>query len=351
MKYLMTCALACVLIVTPAGATERVLDPMHTTAPYSEWNDVRADAHAPIAVMGDHNHEGGEIMLAYRYMFMEMDGNRSGTSRLSPADVIAQGFAIAPTRMTMDMHMFGLMYGVNHDLTLMAMLPWISLSMDHLTGMGGSFTTKTEGIGDAKLSAMYALHDRGNRKLLANVGVGIPTGSIEERDTTPAGPNQPLPYPMQLGSGTYDLLPGLTFTAQERRWSWGAQAQMVLRLGRNSKGYSLGDRGKVTAWMAYLLADWVSASVRLDANKWGNIDGVDEQLPAMAPMMVPTADPDRRGGERVDALLGVNLYGTNSAFADHRLALEVGVPVYQSLDGPQLETDFVATLGWQYLFR
>jgi len=33
----------------------------------------------------------------------------------------------------------------------------------------------------------------------------------------------------------------------------------------------------------------------------------------------------------------------------HRLALEVGRPVYQNLDGPQLEADWTATLGWQWL--
>ena len=34
----------------------------------------------------------------------------------------------------------------------------------------------------------------------------------------------------------------------------------------------------------------------------------------------------------------------------HRLAAEVGVPVYQNLAGPQLETDLIATLGWQKAF-
>jgi len=33
-----------------------------------------------------------------------------------------------------------------------------------------------------------------------------------------------------------------------------------------------------------------------------------------------------------------------------RLAAEAGAPVYQDLDGPQLETDLVFTLGAQYTF-
>ncbi len=40
---------------------------------------VRADGHAPIGVMGDHMHHKGEWMLSYRYMHMDMEGNRIGT--------------------------------------------------------------------------------------------------------------------------------------------------------------------------------------------------------------------------------------------------------------------------------
>ncbi len=46
----------------------------------------------------------------------------------------------------------------------------------------------------------------------ANLGLTLyfPTGSIDERGATPMGPNMQLPYPMQLGSGTYDLEPSFT---------------------------------------------------------------------------------------------------------------------------------------------
>jgi hypothetical protein len=65
-------------------------------------------------------------------------------------------------------------------------------------------------------------------------------------------------------------------------------------------------------------------------------------------MVVPTADPSRRGGDRVDVLVGVNLYARSGFIKGQRLAVEAGMPVYQSLDGPQLQTDFTLTVGWQY---
>jgi hypothetical protein len=64
----------------------------------------------------------------------------------------------------------------------------------------------------------------------------------------------------------------------------------------------------------------------------------------MAP--VQTADPDRQGIDRLAAGAGINW----SLPADHRLAAELMVPVYQDLDGPQLETDWNLTVGWQWAF-
>lgn len=300
---------------------------------------------APVGIMGAHTHEAGDWMLSYRYMFMEMDGNRDGNNRVSEQDVFAQGFMVAPTEMSMEMHMLGAMYAPTNDLTLMFMLPYVRLSMDHVNQMGVEFTTKSEGLGDVKATALYVLYRWKGQQLHLNAGASLPTGSIKEKDDTPAGSNQKLPYPMQLGSGTFDLLPGITYLGQSEDWSWGAQLAGTLRLGRNDKGYSLGEQVTVTAWGARRWSDWLSTSLRLDGQAWGNIDGQDDDLD---PAMVPTADPSRRGGERIDMLFGVNLYGRERWMRGQRLAMEVGVPIYQSLDGPQLEADWLLTVGWQY---
>lgn len=180
----------------------------------------RPDGHAPIGVMGDHVHRSGGWMLSYRYMRMEMDGNRDGSGRVS-ADTVLDDFMVTPTRMTMDMHMLGLMYAPGERLTLMALLPHKRLVMDHRTRLGGSFTTVSESIGDLALTALVRAWTGTDSELVLGAGLGAPTGSITERDTTPAGPNQKLPYPMQLGSGTWDLRPSLTWTQRLPGGSWG----------------------------------------------------------------------------------------------------------------------------------
>ncbi|MCS3903708.1 hypothetical protein J2T55_001739 [Methylohalomonas lacus] len=329
----------------------------------------RADGHAPIGVMGDHMHGAGEWMISYRFMHMDMAGNHIGTDDVSPEDIVTgvpNRFAdqpmqpstlrVVPTSMDMQMHMFGAMYAPTDSLTLMAMGRYHDKQMDHVTFQGGtgtdrlgSFTTGSSGIGDTSLTGLIKLYDDGRHHLHLNLGVSLPTGSITEEDTvlTPMGttPTMRLPYGMQLGSGTFDLLPGITYSGKHAQWGWGAQFTNKLRLGRNDEGYSLGDEHHLTAWGSYLWRPWISTSVRLAGQHVDRIDGRDDQI--MAP--VQTADPDNYGGDRVDLLFGVNLAGQpGTALAGHRLAAEVGTPVHQDLNGPQLETDWTITVGYQF---
>jgi hypothetical protein len=331
--------------------------------------DDRAMGHAPIGVMADHRHKKGEVMLSYRYMRMDMDGSRTGTDGVDPdtiATTVPNRFfgmvgqpptlRVVPVEMTMDMHMVGVMYGLTDRVTLMGMGSFVTKDMDHITYMGGAgttqlggFTTEAEGFGDTTIMAIIGLDDGANpdRQFNFNIGVSLPTGSTDETGQvlTPANttPTLRLPYPMQLGSGTFDLKPALTYRERSGSWGWGAQASGVIRLDDNDEGYALGDRIEGTAWLAYEPAPWISLSGRIEAVSQGRIDGIDPMI--VAP--VQTADPDRQGGETVEALFGVNLVGREGWLEGHRLAAEIGLPLYRDLNGPQLETDFTFTLGWQ----
>ena len=201
-----------------------------------QWNASRADSHAPIGVMGDHRHEQGEMMLSYRYMYMSMEGSREGTSSVSDAYVVdpaGANFMVTPTKMPMSMFMFGAMFAPTERVTLMAMLPVLDLSMDHITRAGGAFTTESGGVGDVKFGAMIGLADWSNQTLHLNASVSIPTGSIEEQDVLPTsnGNEVQLPYPMQIGSGTFDLMPALTWLGQSGRLVVGRSGRRDLPAG------------------------------------------------------------------------------------------------------------------------
>ncbi len=321
--------------------------------------------HAPIGVMGDHMHKKGEWMVSYRYMTMDMEDNLQGDESISADEIVRQPnpnapppfLRVVPVEMQTEMHMVGLMYAPSDDVTLMAMLNYVSKEMDHITYQGmmgtnqlGTFSTEASGIGDTKVSAMFRLYDSHHHKVHLNFGVSLPTGDIDNRDTvlTPMNMNMEmrLPYAMQLGSGTYDWVPGVTYNGKHDRIAWGAQYMATLRTGSNDEGYSYGDVHKITGWGAYRMADWISGSLRLSWRDQDSIDGMDSQI--MAP--VQTANPDNYGGQRLDLGVGVNIVGQSGALKGHRLALEYEVPLEQDVNGIQMEMQSMLTLGYQYAF-
>ncbi len=176
-----------------------------------------------------------------------------------------------------------------------------------------------------------------------NLGVGFPTGSINQRDAQ----GMRLEYPMQLGSGTYSFLPGLTYLGQALPWGWAVALSAALALGRNYIGYRLGNRYQSSATIAREFANGVSLSGGLRGQLWDNIHGTD---PSLDPADEPTKDPNAQGGKRLSALLGIAFHPQKGPLKGQHLHLLVDVPVAQSLDGPQLKRNWLIRIGWQLEF-
>ncbi|MCP1728343.1 hypothetical protein J2T60_002343 [Natronospira proteinivora] len=306
----------------------------------AHWTSDRPDGHAPMGVMADHVHSRGEWMVALQHSRMSMSGLRDGSDWVSPM-AVQEDYHAAPLGMDMDMSMLMLMYAPSDRLTLMGMLHHMDSSMESaMHGMGSSM--ETSGLGDSFLGGIYKALDADGQQLLINFGVSLPTGSIDE-DVPMMGMDMRAGYPMQLGSGTYDLMPGMTWLGQGDHWSWGAQAMATLRLGSNDESYTLGDEFNLTAWAARRLTSWLSLSARLEQTQFGNVDGAD---PAMNPDMNPAADPRNQGGDRTQLGVGANIQ-FSGALSGHRLGLEYIEPIRERLDGPQMSVDSTVVLAWE----
>jgi hypothetical protein len=289
--------------------------------------------------MGDHTHNEGEFMVSYRNMKMEMNGLQDGTQSVSSQEVLGSGYMMTPTKMTMDMHMFGLMYAPSDKTTLMLMLPYLEKDMDMLTMGGNTSSMDSEGLGDIKVGALHNIFSEAGQKIHLNLMMSLPTGSIDEENDA----GNAMPYAMQLGSGTFDLLPGITYTAQKESFSYGAQAQATIRLGENDRDYTLGNRYKLQSWVQMPVHQRVSLSLRLAYEDWDTISGEDDELNAM---MTPTADADLQGGNLLSAGVGANV----TLPQGHRVAVEYSKELEQDLDGPQMAQDDTLTLAWQFAF-
>lgn len=305
-------------------------------------------SHAPIGVMGDHTHKKGEWMFSYRYMAMDMQQNYDGDSVVSDAAIAQAGgayptFAVAPTDMKMEMHMFGLMYAPSDKLTLMGMVNYVESSMNHITRMGGTFKTSSSGLGDSSITALYSFYEKGSVKAHWGLGLQLPTAKTDAADfIPPAGRVVRLPYPMQLGSGTFAALPSVTYNDYRDGWAWGAQAKGKIHLSDNSDDYKPGTSFEVSSWFAKQISSNTSLSFRLKGMTWGNYSGSDSNIPGLP---VPTVRTDLRGGSRIDAAIGANFIESKTGL---RFGLELSKTVYQKLDGPQLGNDWDLTAGIQY---
>ena len=370
--------LAILPFLCPAYCDEHVHPDGHARAHGS--TGTGHDDYSPLGVMGDHAHQAGDAMFSYRYGIMEMNGNLIGSTPVSTQDIFDEGFTMAPTSMRMEMHMLGAMYAASDSITLMAMLPLKRMEMSsrmpmpNMPNMTMTRKAETSGAGDLKLAGIFPLWAAGDhsRTLRLNAGLSIPTGSIKETDP---GTTMRMAYPMQLGSGTFDLLPGLTYISEKFGGSWGTQVASVIRLGENGEGYSLGNRFQATTWYSRKLNDMLSVSARIEGATWGNIDGQDAAM-IETMSMSPNARADLRGGERVDILFGLNIFldtdrwdkwdrlfidkdngqllqakpQENSMDKETRLAIEIGFPVHQDLDGPQMKSDWSLMVGLQVSF-
>ncbi|MGH1457148.1 MAG: transporter [Alphaproteobacteria bacterium] len=322
---------------------------------------------APLHIMGDHTHNKGDWMVSYKASRMNMTGNRQGTNNISPTDIVTTltnpnappaNVRVVPTKMDMDMHMLGAMYGVTDKLTVMAMAMYMKNTMEHLTfaGMAGTtelgrFTTRANGWGDSHIGGIYKLYETPTHTINTGLSISIPTGSIKEEDTvlTPMNttPTLRLPYAMQLGSGTWDAMPSLTYTGHADKWSWGAQARATIRLeDENSQDYRLGHKGAITAWGGYEINNSLSVSAHIEGQKTGKIKGADAQITAP----VQTANPDNYGGESIDIGAGFSYKPQNQAIKGLEFSAQISTPIYQNVNGVQMDRDWNITTGLTYRF-
>jgi nitrous oxide reductase accessory protein NosL len=305
-----------------------------------------------------HIHPAGMWMVNYKFMHMNMGGLRDGTTNVDQSSVgfmrnKPYNYMMIPTSMTMDMHMVMVMYGITDRLTVMAMANYQANKMEMLMDMGpgkmimGEPPMRTSGFGDTELRGICKI----NKHFVGSLGLSLPTGSIKE-DFQTMHMTFRAPYDMQLGSGTYDLKPALTYTAvsDDALWNWGAQAMYTIHLGKNENDWSFGNNFKVTSWLQRALGSFTSW-VRLAYNDTGRISGKDSEIeklihPSMgmgAPM--PDADPNNYGGQRLDGLIGLSY--TKGPFS---FGVEGGIPFYQNLNGLQLKTRWMLNAGIQVMF-
>ena len=343
--------------------------------------------HAPAGVMFDHMlPKAGDMMVGYRYMYGNQSGDMlHGNQQVNNQAIVDGGCGpnpcfLTPNNMTMHMHMLDLMYAPTDWLTLMLMPQFVDMGMgmERLNGAPADQESnnnvgnpldqngqpiniaahiphhvqnghETGGIGDLGMYALFKLLDTGIHHIHATAGLSAPTGDVDiqlrKNHTIDGGF---IHYGMQLGSGTWDFKPSLTYTGHIDQFSWGAQANGTVRMeSKNKSGYRLGDLFQATAWGSYDLTSWLTASVRgvytLQGGIEGNFNGLINQFG-------PMDYPQNYGGKYWDVGFGLSAVVPSGALAGNRVSVEWLQPVEDNVNGYQLERDGALSATWSMAF-
>ncbi len=351
----------------------------------------RHSGHTPAGVMFDHVlPEAGAMMAGYRYQWNSQSGellngvNAAGSPMVSAGGCGGDTCYLAPASMTMHMHMLDLMYAPADWLTLMLMPQFMDMSMSMRAlsteifsvshALDGHYNHhlqnghETGGIGDTGMYALFKIFDDGVHRLHVTTGFSAPTGDVDiqlRRNHQIDGGF--IHYGMQLGSGTWDFKPSLTYTGQNGRFSWGAQASGTVRMeDSNESGYALGDIFQTTAWGGYGLTPWLSATVRGVYTAQGGISG---QFPGSGgqfsdpdglfqgdsgPVSIykfgPMDYPQNYGGKYWDVGLGLSATIPAGSLEGNKVSVEWLQPVYTNVNGYQLDRDGALNFTWSYGF-
>jgi hypothetical protein len=326
-----------------------------------------APAPAPANVEGAMMVPADKFMLGYSYMSMDMANNYIGDSTVSPEYIATsvpsttsmgsmpgmsgmssmmggyEDYRIVPTSMTVQVHMLKAMYGVTDWLNLMVMATYERkwMRMTTFSGMMGSkvlgtSNAQTSGFGDTSIGALWRIYQDQTNHVHLNLGLSLPTGSTTEtvRMLSPSGTYMTMraSYGMQLGTGTYDLMPGITYTGQSRAWSWGAAYRGRFALDDNSHGYHYGALNELTGWGGYSWIPGIITTIEIDGSIQGRIHGADPDITGL----MQGTNPNFYGGKQLALLGGLEISGMRFGLKGTQLAITAGGPVYQSLNGPQL---------------
>lgn len=327
--------------------------------------------HAPAGVMFDHMMDkAGDVMFGARYMNSTQSGAMlHGTNEVSDQAIVQQGCGddgcfTVPGGMNMNMIMLDLMYAPTDWLTLMLMPQFVDMDMSTRELNGAPSATfnrqslinhhtlhehTTSGIGDTGVYAMFKLFDEAGHHLHGTLGVSAPTGDVgvKFRDThrIDAGFQH---YGMQLGSGTWDFKPSITYSGKLDKYGWGAQLNSTIRLEHNNEtGFAFGDMFQSTAWGSYSLLNWLSTSVRGVYTVQGSIRN---EYNGTFNKLGPVDYPANHGGRYWDVGFGINAFVPTGSLQGNNLSFEWLQPVSDDVNGYQLPREGALSATWSYAF-
>lgn len=288
--------------------------------------------------------------LSYQLNHIEIEGYKKGNTNLSNNEVLwdnisgeartDENFPVLPTQIHQNVQLFNAAYRLTQKTNLQVSAPYILQSTDHISIVPGydNFVIDSKGLGDTTLTLSHNIAKTESTQLRISAGISLPTGSIDETGDTPrAAGNQQLPYTMQLGSGTFDFPLGVTYSSTLKANLWSLTASTKIRTGKNDRNYRLGNSYLLSSRYEILrISPRLKPFFNIDLQYVERIYGQDDEITVPNPNFPYPAsitNPNLFGGIKSTASIGIKTpIGSKSKQA---LVIDLGIPIYQNLNGPQ----------------
>lgn len=321
----------------------------------------------PLNIQGGGVPETHEFRFKTTEMLMHMNSLRDGTDVKKSSDYgpsnSATHFRGVPKSMTSWMTMVGGAYSFTDDFAAMIMTGYQhnTMVMDITTMMGVSYKMHSQGMTDTKIMGKYRLftddHLAPKHQLATVFGVTAPTGKITVKNTnhpTKTMQGKLLPFGMQLGSGTWDPIFGLTYQKVADPFWMGANFMTTQRWGVNDQEYTKGDEYTVDLYLMKQFREDKVLSFQLNGKAWGDYSSEPKRgkdsgdchamLNPAKDWMTPLCDPTNYGGVNLHATVGMQFQPLPLQIAE----LNFSIPIYQNLKGPQMQSNYMIRLTYYW---
>ncbi len=269
----------------------------------------------------------GGFMADVRFDYFNQDDLRSGTHSVDRGSLAVPNTQEVQ-QTTINRNYTAYLDYANGNFGVTAQLPWFDRY--HTTIAAGDTevsTSHSRSIGDARVIGRYTgLSD--DHSIGLQAGLKLATGPFDE--TFFAGPQagEPVDRGLQPGTGTTDLLLGAyNFGSLSRDWDYFAEA--LLQVPLNSRDdFKPGAGLNVNAGFRYMSFEHVVPQVQLNVRSEQRESGAN-------------ADVDNSGATLVYLSPGITAHLSH----DWRAYAFFQVPVYQRVNGLQLEPRYTVSIG------
>ena len=265
-----------------------------------------------------------------------------------------------PTDMIMNMYMLDIMYAPSDWLTLMLMPQYMTMNMSESVysstgGMNmGDMNHSTGGLSDLYFSGMLRLLQSEGQEAHFSLGFTAPTGSVHQSSFMMGNMGRygaVQDYGMQLGSGTWDFWPSLTYNGERENLSWGGQLSVVEPMQQsNASGYKKGTLVEASVWGGYDLLANLRGTLRLRYVQQGAITGGYPSSYLPDGISDPAYNPSNYGGKTLFLGFGLNPTIHEGFLSGNHFGVEWLQPVYQYANGYQLSQNGFLYANWGYSF-